>query len=484
MSTEINVVVGQAGLSAQAKAQTAANRQAKLDADAQAKAAALGQQQRAAQAADEYGWIREQQRRDEPTANRQGSALGHWWWFIDAPVIETQYGAFETGIGTELRNQAIEASYPSFLGAGSGSDWEQPLLPSVPLGFSAPPSASPSIGSTSYDPISDTTAYFGTHQVRLSWNINQNYDMVALPCGKGAAIVAVCNRYAWHAINCTFPVQYSTSSLNGRLPPQPNSYFFSNQAVPSGFSTTLGQHRGVQCYVCNSKGIRAISTPSAFEQVLLQAWPAPTLTGQGVILDRWLSTFQVLYNYSYYQLPNNLTGVFSTASSTVSQGFLGQEDGQSAGGKGYSWTPKVFEVLNGISQFIDPAQIKSFSAGKRWLLADRTSGSAFHAFALNEQNPAVYPAVVWSSLYAGALPFRHARWPVAGQTPTLAVTTSSATLLPRNSLTLDPARPARTGSYSGAYRDEVFGTVWDWDSPGYCRQMCTALGFTAADFTP
>lgn len=485
MSTQINVVVGQAGLSAQAKAQTAANRQAKLEGDAQARAVALGQQQRAVQAGDEYGLVQSQRRRDEPTAFRQVStALAHWWWFIDAPLTTTQYGAFETGLGTQLRNQGITASFPSFLGAGSGSDWEQPLLPSVPLGFTPPPSAGPVITSSSYDAPSDTTAYFGTHQFRLNWNIQHNYDMVALPCGNGAAIVVVCDRYAWFANNCSIAVQFSESGIYGRQPAQANTYFRDNNALPFGFSTTRGAHRGVSCYVCSNRSIRPISTPSALNQVLLQAWPEPTLTGQGVVTDRWLNSFQVLYSYDYYELPNNLTGVFSTESSTVSQGFLGQENGQAAVGKGYSWTPKVFEVLNGISQFINPAQIKSFPAGKRWLLADRTTGSAFNAFALNQQNPSVYPEVVWSSLYAGALPFRHARWPVAGQTPTLAITTSQATVLPRNSLTLDPGRPARTGTYGGAYNDEVFGSVWDWDDPGYCRQMCTALGFTAADFTP
>lgn len=485
MSTQINIIVGQASLSEQAKAQTAANRQAKLEADAQVKAAALGQQQRAPQAADEYGWSKTHRQHDEPTAFRPSSTvLGHWWWFVDAPVIATQYGAFETEIGTQLRNQQISASFPSYLGAGSGSDWEQPMLPSVPLGFSPPPSAAPTFSSTSYNPITNTTAYFGTHQFRLNWNIQHNYDMVALPCGNGAAIVVVCNRFAWYANNCSIAVQYSDSPTFGRTPAQADSFLFGNNAVPFGFSTTRAAHRAISCYVCNNRSIRAISAPSTLSQVLLQAWPEPTLTGHGVVTDRWLNSFQVLYSYDYYELPNNLTGVFSTASSTVSQGFLGQEDGQASVGKGYSWTPKVFEVLNGISQFIDPAQIRSFPASKRWLLADRTTGSAYNAFALNQQNPGVYPEVVWSSLYAGALPFRHARWPVAGQTPTLAITTSPATVLPSNSLTLDPARPARTGAYGGAYNDEIFGTVWDWDNPSYCRQMCTALGFTAADFTP
>lgn len=97
MSTYINVTVGKAGLSDQAKQQTNANRQAKLEADARNKAEVDGKRQRDANRALQgigpdgkplYGQLLQATvRRDEPAAWRR--TLGEDFGFIDVRGCNT-----------------------------------------------------------------------------------------------------------------------------------------------------------------------------------------------------------------------------------------------------------------------------------------------------------------------------------------------------------------------------------------------------------
>lgn len=255
----------------------------------------------------------------------------------------------------------------------------------------------------------------------------------------------------------------------------PNSGYVSHEYRTEG-------EREIALYVGNAQSLRKLSTvPSALKSVIDVMFPKPQKT-----LNRQ-STFrgQVLTG-TVYQNGANLWGT------PTANGRAGFQDNN----WGSVFTPQVFEVLNGYFQFVSQSQIKSYSAVKPQLqegLTDRSEGSAYRIFQQYEDSPQTVPYPYWSSVYGQGLPFLHALWKQKNQEADLDIYDAGATgprpmPVSKATLTLAADRPARVGpnpSDDGPYYQvEAFGTVWDWDDPGYCMTMCKALGFAESDLSP
>jgi len=118
-------------------------------------------------------------------------------------------------------------------------------------------------------------------------------------------------------------------------------------------------------------------------------------------------------------------------------------------------TPAIFETLNTVSKFVDPAQIKTYPDSKRWLVEANTGSNVLRSYGYYSiagnpyDNPDGTIAIKSNLTFVVSAPY-HPDFP-------------------------DPTLPEFTGTlYS----------VWDWDDPVYCRNMCLSLGFTIADLTP
>lgn len=490
MSTQINVIVDDGGLSNKAKQQTQANRWGKLEADASAVAERKGRKQRDDNRAQqgltptgqsESGYrAKARYSPDEVAANRRPpQGLGHAWVFTDPPSLIANAGAFyqsDLASGQTWNfnsaavldtGRAVESACDAYLSPGSGS------LPSYQKtmfelsGFVTAPTGSPGAGSAS-------TGY--PHYVRLGSDSSIERDLAILPTGNGNFILALCSRAAWVTIDATFRVNLPGESL-----PLGIRYFVrSNNPTPSGITLATGKSRSVDFYACNNKQMRLIQPNANVLSLFLAAWPEPTRTAEYILNNFFEGNYsQVLYQDTYYEIPPSRLGYFAEEEVESYTGIIQPLDVNASGAadKAFNVTPAVFSLLNTISPFTDVENIKTFPTSKRWVIPDRTAGSAFHAFALRELDPNTVPPVSWLDLYNGADPFRYQRWTTPNQEPAVG---SIGVPFPAATLRLDASRPSR----SGFYQNRIFGTMWDWDDPNYCRQMCLALGFDAADLTP
>jgi hypothetical protein len=118
------------------------------------------------------------------------------------------------------------------------------------------------------------------------------------------------------------------------------------------------------------------------------------------------------------------------------------------------YSPSVFQYL-GVGS-------KQFPAGKNYILRDYRFGILSGGIGGNPEREPVEKR------------FYFAEW--LGD-PESVDETNFALLLSLGDSTV----PAPTYSYPPSILPSYF---WDWDDPDYCRQMCLALGFSAADLTP
>jgi hypothetical protein len=261
---------------------------------------------------------------------------------------------------------------------------------------------------------------------------------------------------------------------NCNAPPPPYLY---NNGVWS-FEGFRGKTRKIKAYICNDDSIREISIPSTLQAIIDVAYP-----------DAVDDTTSIIYRENF----------FSYAKYSIPSGFpiYGDQGLLSANYRGSVFTPKVFERLNEINQFVNPSTIKQFPQSLPWIMYDTSEGSYA---AYQDSNPSPFETpTYWSQLYRDGLPFYHAYWIEKNQEPNYEIYdpnyaadwegVSRPRRIPRATLNLDPERPAREGatdrtSLVGSYWGEDFVTVWDWNDPGYCRQQALALGFSAADLTP
>lgn len=143
--------------------------------------------------------------------------------------------------------------------------------------------------------------------------------------------------------------------------------------------------------------------------------------------------------------------------------FLGedfQNSGYAEAFSGYEYTPRIFEVLNGIDQFVSPSLIKQFPSGKNYITRDERQGF----FAGSETDKSLY----------------YAEW-LGDPTDVDFDRDDLLISLPLDTLRRPASSPDIYYFIEQGINDRFY---WDWDDPDYCRQMCLALGFSAADLTP
>lgn len=113
-------------------------------------------------------------------------------------------------------------------------------------------------------------------------------------------------------------------------------------------------------------------------------------------------------------------------------------------------TPTIFASLNAAHQFVDPELIKEYPADLHWIVEDESSTTAQQV--LGEYSLIGDPSINTDGVVS------------VDRDLSLAISDNTA----------DGFDLPQANGY----------TVWDWDDPDYCRQMCQALGFTAADLQP
>lgn len=129
-------------------------------------------------------------------------------------------------------------------------------------------------------------------------------------------------------------------------------------------------------------------------------------------------------------------------------------------------TPYVFDQLNQRIGFTSVDQIKSFPANKKPILSDVRAGF----FAMTQSDlPSYGNEPIWAEY--------------AGNTSSVpSPTHNDSALYPKYRKLANAGVPFPVDGLNTGIIN--FNWVWDWDDPAYCRRMCLALGFTAADLTP
>ena len=121
----------------------------------------------------------------------------------------------------------------------------------------------------------------------------------------------------------------------------------------------------------------------------------------------------------------------------------------------YEWTPTVFQTLNEVRQFTDPLTIQQFPSSLKPVTI-------------------YYPNNAGQSLY-------YAEW--LGDPFDVDFSQTALFLpLPESTLSLPPSFQPPRDPVTNSEARILF--AWDWDNPDYCRRMCLALGFSAADLQP
>jgi hypothetical protein len=133
---------------------------------------------------------------------------------------------------------------------------------------------------------------------------------------------------------------------------------------------------------------------------------------------------------------------------------------------GKAITPYVYAQLNQRINFVAQEQIKQFPSNKKPILADVRAGF-FNRTAAG--TPGYGQEPLWAE-YAGNL----------SNVPPPDHNDENLYLKYRNLKKAGVAFPGKIANQPSFN----FNWVWDWDDPAYCRRMCLALGFTAADLTP
>ena len=251
-----------------------------------------------------------------------------------------------------------------------------------------------------------------------------DYGWFALPVGKDVCILVLMVNYAHVNIVKNLTGTYTLSSINTN----PSSVYYQGQlgdSIPE-------VKRFNKAYLCSKTSVRNIDIPQVFSTVLDSL--NPELEIDGISLPG-PDPIYTLY------ADDSSSGFYSTSLND-----------------GLTWSPSVFGVINTISQFTDPSNIKPFPSRKAPILIDYRDG--YYKFWIGEDNEDD-----WSHYYA--------KW--TGDPSNVDIgQLEYFRRLNGSTLRLD-AQPDL--SYN------LFVT-WDWDDPSYCRMMCSQLGFTSSSLTP
>lgn len=247
-----------------------------------------------------------------------------------------------------------------------------------------------------------------------------------LPVGGEACIVVMMQRYS-HA--------YVTKAYSGSFDVYESPYTMTQAAIPwpptSGTPLSIRATTANKAYLCTRRSVREITVPAALTQILNTLNPPFTYSsalGGSVSYPDYVPLGSVANGGDYF------FSVDRTA----------------------TWTPSVFASLSAIRQFVEPSQLRNLAPGKRPVLTDYRYG--YYAESTADRN-----------LY-------YAEW--TGDRDNFdPEQTASMQRLPMVGIMV----PQNPGQVVPGF---TLNAVWDWDDPIYCRTMCSALGFTAADLTP
>ena len=505
MSTYINVTVGKTGLSDKAKQQTNANRQAKLEADARNKAEVDGKRQRDANRALQgigpdgkplFGQpLQTAVRKDEPAAFRYQAQtkVSHIW-------ADTKY-ALPYSPTDGLSCGLLGIPYPRSKGV-TPSFGEATESTTLRCGDGAKSLATPSIGfdwinyptegyawnptlNEYYDSTYGWVPYgYGFRTFRYASQLEKQTTPLVLPCGRGTSVIFLFRSAIRHFIDIRV-MHYWIGPGTGSPYDSPHTqeqlriiaeayglfepgaehalgrpYIVSNgvtlgyvDGYPSDPGATAsasvyGDSIEIQneVYFCSHLGIKKITPSSKLQQFIDYVNPNDTTQKETFHLEstnQWVNLD--------VSIPKLTTRV-SSISGLQKTALFYDEDSKAE----ITVDPQIFESLNEFYSFISAESIKPSSSARYRLRSDTTEGAY------------VEPA---ENLYSSELPFFYAQNSASAPASEIGKRIPAATLL------MNTSRPTLE-EFISLYR------AWDWDEPGYCRQMCLALGFTEADLTP
>jgi hypothetical protein len=501
MSTYINVTVGKAGLSDQAKRQTNANRQAKLEADARNKAEVDGKRQRDANRALQgigpdgkplYGVPPQTPaRKDEPAAwrNPQGFTMGHTWLYQNTIYNNCAVG---TGLVRSGRSNTranttevlkLIADVTEFACANASAKTAVPLssisAPALPTsGFSLAPTVS---GIYYYDNTGSLPKWFGyafgLRTVRSATANNGGYSRAWLPLPAGGENVAIIKleRLSAYAIDMTAYCGVSGLSLSNMSYTDGLANMSTLEAALASALTPYLQPGAALGATNSISYVEKLPGGSPIDQTVLDepatfslSYAASSriskvyITNKSTIreitpsttLQAWIDTVNpaIATSIATASLGTNVTSItVPNASSAIFDQVA------SAGNFNLTyWAPDIYESLNNIHQFIDPSQIKAIDAFKVYPAADSSDG----AYA----DPSPY--------YQTTKPFYYAGGSYTDD-PSVYKRSTKATLnlVPVNQRVAFESQPS-------------LQMVTDWGEPNYCRTMLLAMGFRPEDLTP
>lgn len=144
-----------------------------------------------------------------------------------------------------------------------------------------------------------------------------------------------------------------------------------------------------------------------------------------------------------------------------------------------AYDPTIFEVLNKISPFVSNSQIRQFSSTFQPIIEDVRFG--FPYLSPEDQEDITEPALYYSEwLGSRDANLYDLDWSNPSVASLIRPLTGSTRRFPsswKDELNVPP-------ELQPSYPATNYLMAWDWDDPAYCRRMCLALGFTAADLQP
>lgn len=236
----------------------------------------------------------------------------------------------------------------------------------------------------------------------------------------GEACIVVVMMHYYHNYSTKY---YSGTIENVTLP------FTMTQAIvayPPDTTTPLSVHstKANRAYLCSNQSVREVQVPSGLMAILNILNPGGFSPSPN---------FDLTYGIADY--------------------FLGTSDGAT------TWSPSIYAKLNSVDQFVDPSELRELSLSKRALLQDYRRG--YYSY-INDGDRNLYYAE-----WTGDLDRLYDYYFLEGDIRSLS---SHGIKVPDNPSSIVPGF--------------VLNAAWDWNDSAYCRNMCFALGFSAADLQP
>jgi len=422
--TEINVTVGPATLLQQSRQQVEANRWSRAEQDAQKRteaAARAARQQQDQQGAQRYGDpSRPRLQRQKPAAFRFDEAGLSHFWINNRRGVESNI----TGAG---ENDGVITSGDI---EGSSTGWYA-LTQSVTTYYLEENVVADIVSSDG----SKTTQLQAPSNVPRGGNISSGY--IALPVGPGIFIL-IAGGYRITEQTSYAKVYYAQVSFApGTTDTQIRSYFLARPSTGRvvSFSASSSRQRFLNAFICSQSSVRAIGIPNKMQSVLDFILPEPdAIQKTTLVYPNWPSSSGGSYQYSY--------------TSYIPAGGILDHNGD----------PRVFTSINeaAVDNGLPPLINTGSPVYQRFFYPDSLR---------TIEDPAV---ANWLAAYK--------TWQT--DDPSQAISSPRHDYRYPRSIT----EPPDFGTWQ--QRRALLDITTLGASSSYCRQMCLALGFSAADLTP